>query len=228
MKQTRCERKPAHARALALLLSAGLMAGLIACHPGDVENVSELDVVVTSYDKNADFGSFQTYSMPETVADLCDFIEDCSEDWEGAYDEHILTEVARNMQALGYERMPFDLDNPDDPWGGGEQPDVLLLVGGLKSKGYIVSSWYPGYPWCPYCGWGYYPYWPVTSVYQFDTGTITLNMMNWRDRESDDLVLGVWQSVLNGVAEGSSSGTRQRITNGIDQAFKQSSYLASD
>ncbi len=47
-----------------LLVTVVVGAG---CHPGDVNNISELDVVATFYTEGADFGTFANYAMDDTI-----------------------------------------------------------------------------------------------------------------------------------------------------------------
>jgi hypothetical protein len=221
-------------RLLALLLGTGLLAGLTACHPGSVENVEELDIVVTNYVKDADFASIQTYAMPDTVVDLGEFIEGDVMEWDRSLDQTILTVTATNMDAL-YTRIlpnPNDPDNPWSPWTGnpnGTEPDVILLAGGLTGVGTLIftgwTPWWPGWGWFP-PGWGWGGY-PWVGTQEFRTGTIILNMLNFEEADEENLLLpGIWQSALDGVAEGGNG--EQRVTRGIDQAFKQSPYLAGN
>jgi len=215
-----------HSRIAALAVPLVGLLALAACHPGDVGNVSELDLVVTNNDKSVDFGSFATYALPDTVFDLADLIEDGGEDWNGEFDAHILAEFVRNIEARGYARVAPEIVGGEPTWPQGE-PDLLAVIGGLKTKGYLYSYWWGGgYPWYP--GWGYYP--PYPSVYEYEQGTIVVNLLDYQSRDEDaEVFAGVWQAVLNGVASGSSSTSiRGRITSGMNQAFTQSPYLAAD
>lgn len=232
MKRTTCAGNPRRLRLLALVLVWGLLMGLTACHPGSVENVEELDVVLTNYVKDADYVSIQTYAMPDEVFDLGEFVEGDVEEWDRELDDTILTAAASNMDAL-YTRIqpnPDDPDNPWSPWPGnpdGTEPDVILLVGGLTGTGYILYQYYPWWP-----GWGWYPpgwgwYYPWVGTQQFRTGTIVLNMLFLEDLDPEEqLIPGIWQGILDGVAEGGNG--EQRVTRGIDQAFQQSPYLAGN
>jgi len=213
--------------ALIVLMVLGFSTVFVACHPDMVSDVGELDAVLTQRDPGTDFGSFRRWAMPDTVVDLSEYVEGDTNEWSNTSNDLILTDIARNMQQYGYTRV--EPDDTQDPitWPDGE-PDVIILVGGLSSNGYIVSSWYPWYPgwgWYPGGGW-YYPWYPTTTVQEFKTGTIAINMIDFHEYDPEqELYKGAWQGILNGVGEGSSSSIESRITRGIDQAFTQSSYL---
>ena len=48
---------------LLFLSFIGLFAQfLVSCYPGGADNVEEMDVAITNYDKNADFTKYTTFS----------------------------------------------------------------------------------------------------------------------------------------------------------------------
>ena len=78
--------------------------------------------------------------------------------------------------------------------------------------------WWPGWG----GGWGCgYP-WP--AVQSFETGTIVLDMSDPAGFDGESLPT-VWSGALNGYVSGGASNG-ERIRNGIDQAFAQSTYLS--
>ena len=53
---------------LLFLSFIGLFAQfLVSCYPGGADNVEEMDVAITNYDKNADFTKYTTFSLPDTI-----------------------------------------------------------------------------------------------------------------------------------------------------------------
>lgn len=53
---------------LLLLSFIGLFAQLmISCYPGGADDVDEMDVAITNYDKSADFTKYTTFSLPDTI-----------------------------------------------------------------------------------------------------------------------------------------------------------------
>jgi hypothetical protein len=203
----------------------------VSCYPGGPSVTEDLDLVGTMHDESFDFQGAATYSLPDTVIHIIGEDED-PEDVNRDYDDLILSLTKTNMDALGYQYMEFDTTNP---------ADVVLLAtvlvttssGIYYDPGWWWNYWgywpgwggYPGYPgWGP--GWGYgYP-WGYPIYYSYSTGSIFLTMVNPEDYDPDDKTIGVvWTAALNGLAQGGKQSTRTRISEGINQAFKQSEQI---
>jgi hypothetical protein len=201
-------------------LGVASLAVLGSCYPGDQLTVEEADVVVTLYDQSADFASKQTYAMPDSVIHLVQSGE--TDDISRAFDDGTLTQVATNMDAMGFTR-------ETDP----ALADVIVLVA-VTAKEEVGFTGYPWggywgwyYPYPPSFGWGYYPwYGGGGSVYMYRTGTMFMQMI---DPASADSTLAkvptIWLGALNGIVEGTQAEIQQRIVGGINQAFLQSPYL---
>jgi len=83
-------------------LVTGLVAVLSSCYPGDVTNITELDLVVTAARPDYAFTK-KTYFMPDTVF----YIQADSmapDTFDHAFDDDIDAAVARNLSAAGYTR----------------------------------------------------------------------------------------------------------------------------
>ena len=52
------------------LLLVALAASLAACYPGTVDNITELDLIVTNYDTEFNFQSIRYYAMSDEVIDI--------------------------------------------------------------------------------------------------------------------------------------------------------------
>ena len=145
--------------ALALVLAAG------ACYPGDgPTNVQDLDVILTLYDQEVNFGSFQTFAMPDTVVHVSNDTLDALVPISRDNDELVLDLVADNLVASGYTREFDALANG---------ADLIMLVSaiGVENTEYWVYQdyWYYwgywpgwGYPGYPGYGPGYWWYYPPT------------------------------------------------------------------
>lgn len=197
----------------ALILLAAVI--FISCYPGDELTVSDVDTVVTLFDKNADFKSDSTYAMPDSVLHIVPDGE--RDDISRAYDDDILSDIADNMATLGYTRV-------SDP--AAANVHVLPAVNvrdytGVAYTGGWWNYWYGYYP--PY--WGWYPYYPSGGVtYEYSVGTLFILMMDPTKTTVDDKpVPPIWIAACNGLADKSSNA--KRIANGINQAFQQSKYL---
>ena len=218
-----------HMRRLGRIVFAVLAAATaVSCYV-ETLTIAETDLVVTVENPDADYASFRTYALTDTVTDLCSVDPpDLGPGGLGGFgglpgsdigcdpiatrfDDVILERIQENMDDLGYELVAQD-----------ESPDVTIVVGAV-----VRDEWYyvPGYVWCdPY--YYYYCWYPSTGyVYEFSTGSILINMID--DASDPDAVTSVWFAGLRGLYESSSEVTGQdRIELMVDRAFAQSPYLA--
>jgi hypothetical protein len=199
------------------VLSIGLALIMSACAPDSGFNrVADYDVAVTLYDKEFDFGTVQTYSLPDTIIHLVEEGDD--DNISRDYDEFILNLVRENIEALGYVEADTAVADPD----------VYFLVD-VASADWVGWSYWSDY-WYWYPGWGgWYPSYPPGGwypSYTFTTGTLFINMMDWEHADEDaGLVPVVWTAVINGLLEDTSTTVTSRLTNNINQVFDQSPYL---
>jgi len=214
-----------------LIVIAGIAIAMTACYPGGAEYTSDTDIILTNYNPDFDFKSVQTYFLSDTINYILD---DTTKPVDRQYDKDIIDALDRNLGARGYSRIA-DTTGPE--------PDVMILVSAIKIKNYQVyggypywgTGWgwgwykstnywgYPGYGW----GWGY-PYYP-TYVTSYETGTVIWDLFDPDNIDDEDKIISVeWTGAINGVLGSSVSNTKTRITDGIDQAFRQSPYIQSE
>lgn len=216
-------------------------ASVFACHPAGIDDASETDTVITRKAKDYDYtASNGKYYMPDSIADLCKVDPDkfpigqagasgndddlpdldCN-DITHVYDSTILKDIEDHMTKLGYVRVAKE---------EAETADAVMLVGAISSNNWVAYSyypWYPYYPYYPYWGWGiYYPYYPTTSIVNYPTGTLTMDLVSLKDADRNQMVVpSIWSGTISGLlADGDTTGA-QRVDSTIDQAFAQSPYL---
>lgn len=198
----------------------------VAC-TAETLTVSETDLVVTVKNPDADYGSFRTYALTDTVTDLCSIDPDDiglggfgglpgGESDRGCdplatrFDDVVLDAIEANMDDRGFERVALSDD-----------PDVTIVVGAVVRDEWVYV---PGYAWCdPY--YYYYCWYPSTGyVYEFSTGSVLINMIDGASDPGD--LSSLWFAGLRGLYEASSevSGA-DRIEEMVDRAFDQSPYL---
>ena len=210
---------------------AAMMLGmtLSACYPHTSSlDTEDFDTVITLFDPNANFGAKHTYALPDSVVYLNDLMVNPLVG-NRQFDDLILSEVEANMNALGFTRIAEpDDDNP---------ADVYILVSVATSDWEVYREypwnpywgWYPYWPCCYGGGWGiYYPWYPTTGVvYTYSTGSILVDMVDpsGADANSEQLP-SIWLGALNGLVDDSQQNNADRISQGIDQMFNQSPYLA--
>ena len=215
-------------------------ASLFACHPAGIDDASETDTVITRKAKDYDYKSANgKYYMPDTIADLCKVDPDkfpigqagasgdsdlpdldCNEITH-KYDATILKDIAAQMTDLGYERVSKE---------EAETADAALLVGAVSSNNWVAYSWYPWYPYYPYYpywGWGiYYPYYPTTSIVNYPTGTLTMELVSLKEADREQqLTPSIWSGTISGLLADGDTSAATRVDTTIAQAFAQSPYL---
>ncbi len=200
--------------AVALLASAG-------CYPGEVTSISQLDLVVTVREPGFNFGAVGTFFMPDTIIQLNED-DPNSIEISRENDAEILARVRSNLRSLGWTELTGDQVQ------GGTLPD--LVVGNLVSATRNTTWWvsYPPTCWNPYWCWGWY--WPpVVGSTTFEAGTYFVMMARVEDISGpgeDDEFEAQWGAALDGALSSSSTSNLNRLLAGIDQAFRQSPYLA--
>jgi hypothetical protein len=187
---------------------------LTQCYPEGPEYYEELDLVYSNYDPGYNFGSSQTYAIPDKIM----LIDDDLVNGEDAnfvkepYASQVLDQIILNMADNGWTKVEKD-----------ENPDVLLAPVGVELTTTVYYG-YGGYWDWWYGGWygWYYPY-PVTTSYS--TGSLIVTMVDPNDLSPDGKMRAVWGFIINGVLSSSSADFANRVTKGVDQAFKQSPYI---
>ncbi len=216
---------------LNLIIVAGLAVAMTACYPGGAEYTDDTDIILTHYDPEYNFNDVNTYHISDSIEHIVD--EGDTPTYK--YDQDIISDLSNNFDALGWEQ--FDLNDTLN----GELPDVAIVVSAAEITTYNVYS----YPWYGYWGWGWYKssdyygypgygwgypwYGGGTYVSTYTTGTVLWRLFDPEYvSEADSTINLAWMGVLNGVMGSGTSNTKGRITEGIDQAFKQSAYLKGE
>lgn len=207
---------------LLFLLLTGLFAQLVvSCYPEGADNVDELDVAITNYDKSADFSTYTTFTIPDTIVYFSDGKPGAI---DHQYDEKILNLVASNFEQAGYTKATVDPNNT---------ASFIVLVSAVSNVNYsyFVDNWYNSWNWYwNSWNWGwpgsfnpYYPWYPV-NVYSYRTGSVVIEMVDTKVR-NDGKINVVWTGISDGLLQGSKESILNRTTKEINQCFVQSPYL---
>jgi hypothetical protein len=216
--------------ALAWMLITMIPAILYSCYPNGPSSPEDMDLVGTSYDKNFDFSSERTFSLPDTIIHMID--QDQGDSLGRDHDSLIISRVRGHMISLGYQEEPLDTLNP---------ADVVLLISASSTSNsglFFDPAWWWGY-WGWWPGWGFYPGAPVWGpgwgmgfpagfpIYvNYTTGTLFIAMIDPENTDAEEETIAVtWLAAINALLSGSHQDMAQRITDNIDQAFQQSPYL---
>lgn len=198
-------------------------------------DMSKLDndfVVYTDHDNKADFKSFTTFYIPDSVLVISS--NQKPQYWTSTEADAIITTMINNMESRGYTRT---MDK--------EKAELGLQVSYVENVNYFAdyhesnSNWWWGYPgywlpgyWRPSWGptWGndwhdwYYPY-PV--VYSYSVGSLLAEMINLKAPmpTTETKLPVVWTAYMAGLLSGSDKIDMQRSVRAIEQAFVQSPYI---
>jgi len=204
-----------------MALAAVAAVSFISCAPDGADYVDELDIVYTNYSEDYDFKSKNTFALPTKIPKITGLQTTNTEVQflDEQYSQILLREIKDNLEFLGYTEV-----------NALDEPDFIILPAVIQTDNlnfyYDWGYWnwfYPGWNW----GWGwYYPgYYPpvVTNV---RSGTLMMQMTVPSEIDASDKIPVVWTGVVNGLLEGSENSIATRAKSTIDQAFKQSTYLA--
>ena len=183
---------------------------LTSCYPTGADSYDDTDIVYTNYSEDFKFSSKSTYAMPDSIVRITGNLgeDEPPEFVKEPYNTQMLNQIAQNMADRGWTRV-------EDP----ENADLVLLPAASKTT--TIYYWYDYWCWWYpyYCGWGYYPGAGYYSSYT--TGSLVMSLIEDGDDHIEPHV--VWTGIINGLASG--TGSMDRVTRGIDQAFTQSPYL---
>lgn len=208
-----------------------IASALTSCYPGGAEYTSDTDLVVTNYNPDFNFGAIQTYYMADSISHIVP--EGDEPDYSN--DPFVIGEMERNFADLGWERV-------DSTFAG--EPDVAVTLSAIRVQNYNIYTipWYPGWGWgwywkssddanywgYPGYGWGY-PWYGGTYVTSYETGTVVWYLFDPDNVDEENEVIYLdWQGAINGLLGSSTSNTKDRISRGIEQGFRQSPYLKGE
>lgn len=205
-----------------ILFISALALLAVACqkepYPQDGDNEY---LVYTSPAKDADFSSFTTFDIADSLLVIG---QSAKPEYSQSNNALALIQAFRtNMEKLGYIYTP---SNPDADLG-------IQLTYMIKTERFVQyyddPYWwldYPGY-WSPGI-WGdwYGFYYPRPMVYSYSTNALVADMVDLTAEQGSGKALEViWSVYIGGPAGPSAAYDVQRMKASIDQAFAQSPYL---
>lgn len=177
-------------------------------------------LVYTAHDTGADFASFATYYLPDSILLIGN--KDKTEYWKDANALEIVNTVADRMNASGYTRT-------DDK----QTADLGIQLSYVQRVTYFVGYdypywwWYYPYYWTPgywgdWVGWHY----PYRVYYGYTAGSMLVEMVNLEgDQASGKKLPIVWDSFIGGLLTSNEELNLRRTLAAVEQAFVQSPYL---
>lgn len=205
-----------------ILFFALVAAFVTSCEKDPDLNKLDSDLTVyTNYDKDAQFGNFNTYCLPDSILLVGQSMK--STYWKDDNAQKIISEVANEMNSRGYTRVKEAKEaNIGLQLSYAKQ---TTQVTGVVDSGIYGGWWGPGY-WGPYWSDWYYPY-PIS--YSYDTGTLVMEMVDLTKQPTDPTqkvkLPVIWHTYASGLLYGNSHIDMQLTLRAVDQAFKQSPYI---
>lgn len=193
-----------------------LMAG---CTKDPLQNLTpeESRIYTTSYDSSANFASYKTFSIADSVAVI--------DNGSVVKDQSVADEAYINLMTTMMEQRGYELVDKSD------SPDIAISINRVynTTTGYFDYSDYWGYYggyWDPYY-WGYggYPYYVpyVFGVYKFTEGLYSVDMFDLKNATQNGKINLIW----NGLVRGEGIFDASTASEAISALFAQSPYLQS-
>lgn len=195
-----------------------LLFALVSCTRDPLNNLTEDEsrIYITNHDSNANFSSFHTFSVADSVA----VIEDGQ--LRGydltPYDAAFISALKNKMVAQGYTLVAKSND-----------PDLGITVSSITNNSTGIISYndytgnYYGY-WDPYY-WGYpgssYYFPTYYGIYNISEGALSVDMFDLKDVSTNNQIKNVWTALIRGSGIFNSSN----IDKHVETLFAQSIYL---
>lgn len=203
---------------LTIGIAASSMLVLAGCtkDPLDQLNEEESRIYITNRDDSANFSSYTTFSVADSVAVISN----------GKLEKKSLTDVDKGfinavkvqLQAKGYTMVSKDA-----------KPDLGINISRIYNTYTGVVS-YPDY-WGGYYGvwdpfyWGYpgygYGWGGYYGVYSIKEGALSIDALDLKNAVKDDKIKGIW----NGLIRGSGIFNAGAADSQIKALFDQSAYF---
>lgn len=192
----------------------------------DLNDLSSELLVYTSYDKNSNFGKYNTFAIPDSILLLSDKGKPAYYSADDPRTIAIIGAFVSEMENRGYVQVN---DNAN--------ADLGVQVSYVKNTNTIVTYantnpyWWYGYNyywpysyWNPYyTGWGPYYAYPIT--YSYTVGSLIAEFVALKDADTTTKKIPViWTAYMAGILSNNQLNL-SRTLSGIYQAFEQSPYI---
>jgi hypothetical protein len=188
-------------------------------------------LVATFFEKNTPIDSLhlQTYFISDTVGLITNESGSLTngdtlvKPQSAALD--LVNQVKSNMNQRGYSFVQRN-----------QSPDIainMFVVKDLNQSDVLAPGYwwgYPGYYDPYYYGYdSYYYYYPFTYSYSYTTGTLVIELVDLKHRDTNNGKLVVfWTGLANGLLADYTATNVLNAKTAIDQAFTQSPYLKAN
>ena len=202
---------------MAMLAVAGL-ASFSSCTKEPLNNLTEEEsrIYITNRDNNADFNTYKTYSIPDSVYVIKNnsFAGGQATTW----DLQALTAVRNQLESRGYVRV-----------NRSQSPDLGINVSRIYNTSTnlvnLQDYWggYGGYYDPFYWGYGGYGYGYPSSyaLVQSTEAMVSVDILDLKNASANNSINVIW----NGLMRGSGIFSSAAVNTGVKALFDQSSYI---
>jgi hypothetical protein len=192
-----------------------------SCSKDPFKDITEEEsrIYITNHDSTADFNSYKTYSIVDSVS-LIDNGRFAGRD-AASWDLQVISTIQNAMNARGYTKVDRS-----------QTPDLGINVSRVysTSTNYVNLNDYWGYyegfydPF--YWGYGGYNYYfpPTYGIYESTEAALSIDILDLKNATSNQTIKGVW----NGLIRGEGIFISNNIQSQVQALFDQSPYLKTN
>lgn len=202
---------------LAMLAFAGI-AGLSSCTKDPMSNLTEQEsqIYITNRDNNANFGSYKTYSISDSVYVIN------NNSFTGTqvtpFDVQAVAAVRSALESRGYRRVARN-QSPDLGVNVSRLYNTTTNVVDLTDYWGGYGGYYDPYYW-GYGGYGYgYP--SYYGLVESTEAMVSIDVLDLKNAATNNRINVIW----NGLIRGSGVFNSSTISNGVQALFEQSPYI---
>jgi hypothetical protein len=204
---------------LSLLLFASMVT-VSSCTKDPLGNMTEEEsrIYITNHDSTANFSTYKTYSIVDSVRLINNNQYAGSE--ATAWDQQVISAVQAAMTARGFVKVDRS-----------QHPDLGINVSRLYNTStnlVDLSGYYGGYggyydPY--YWGYGGYDYYfPTYGYYQSTEAALSIDILDLKNASGNQALKGVWDGLIRGEGIFRSSNVQSQV----QALFDQSPYLKTN
>jgi hypothetical protein len=203
-------------------LSGGVLAAILSfssCKKDPLNNLTneESRIYITNYDTTANFASYKTFSITDSV----DVIQDNQLAGKelGAFDSTVIGTIGQQMQQRGYQLVDRKT-SPDLAFNVSRVYNTSTGIFSYNDYWDYYGGYYDPYYW-GYPGYGYYsPY--AVGVYTIQTGALEIDLLDLKNAATHgNKITAIW----TGLARGEQVFKTANAPAEVDSLFSQSPYL---
>lgn len=202
----------------AALLFMTSIAALSSCTKDPLKDMTEDEsrIYVTNHDSTANFSTYKTYSLVDSVSliDNGRFAGREATSW----DVQFTTAIAAAMNARGFTKVDRT-QNPDLGINVSRVYNTSTNVVNLGDYYGGYGGYYDPYYW-GYGGYGYY-FPDAYGVYQSTEALLSVDVLDLKNAASTGKIKGIW----NGVVRGEGIFLTSNVQSQVQALFDQSPYL---